>query len=171
MILVTGFGPFLDVEDNPSARLARAVHGASVGRHRVHGLVLPVSYDRAVATTLEAAREALLVLGTGVARQRSEPRLELRAVRERTAEHADVDGVCGGHNAPDGPEAVRATLGEAAARALGIGCSSDAGFYVCNGWLYGVVRGLPGVPVGFLHVPPDGFAPDRLLAGLAGLVG
>ena len=171
MILVTGFGPFLDVTDNPSARLARAVDGALVGPHRVRGLVLPVSYERAVAATLDAGREAVLVLGTGVARTRTETRLELRAVRDRNEESDDVDGCRGGWNAADGPASVEASLGAGAAEALGVGCSSDAGTYVCNAWLYGVVRGLPGRPVGFLHLPPAGFPPSRLLAGLARLVG
>lgn len=170
MILVTGFGPFLDVVDNPSARLAESVHRSRVGDHDVVGLVVPVDYEAAVAQSLAAGAGAALVLGTGVARGRREALLELRAFRERS-ETPDVRGVCGGLNAAEGPDVVLATLREDAADALGVGCSEDAGRYVCNAWLYGVARGLPRVRVGFLHVPPAGFSAERLLAGLARLVG
>ena len=42
--LVTGFGPFLDVSDNPSGRIARAVNGARVDGLALHGLELPVRF-------------------------------------------------------------------------------------------------------------------------------
>ena len=46
--------------------------------------------------------------------------------------------------------------------------SEDAGGYVCNGWLYRVGRALPDTPVCFVHIPPTGLAPERLLEGLRG---
>ena len=44
--------------------------------------------------------------------------------------------------------------------------SDDAGDYVCNAWLYGVQRALS-LPVGFLHIPAQGFQPDTLARALA----
>ena len=69
-VLITGFGPFPGVADNPSARLARALDGRVVGGVRFVGEVLPVSYRRAPAQTLRlaAAHKADAILGTGVAR-------------------------------------------------------------------------------------------------------
>jgi pyrrolidone-carboxylate peptidase len=82
-----------------------------------------------------------------------------------------MSGVAAPRQSKVGPAEVRATLDvEALAEALGAGVSDDAGAYVCNAWLYAVTRGLPGVPVGFVHVPDQGMPEDQLLAGLARLV-
>lgn len=172
MILVTGFGPFLDVEDNPSGRLARRVDGARVAGHSVHGELLPVSYDEAPALTLALAERLRpdLVVGLGVARGRARVMVE-RVGRRPTASAAP--DVRGRRPTPPkaGPDEVRATLDvDALAETLGAGVSDDAGAYVCNAWLYAVARGLPGVPVGFVHLPDEGLAAERLLAGLARLV-
>ena len=165
-----GFGPFLDVDDNPAGRLAEAVNGACVGRWSVVGEVMPVSYARAPALSAARARalDASLLIGIGVATQRSEVCVEARAVPEGHPEHADVDGVILRRIAPDGAGAVAATGPvEALARALEGVVSTDAGRYVCNAWLYRTVRALRGeIPVLFVHVPPVGLQPARLLAAL-----
>ena len=48
--------------------------------------------------------------------------------------------------------------------------SDDAGPYVCNAWLYGVLGGLAAtgrpIPAAFLHVTAEGMDPDRLAAAL-----
>lgn len=170
VILVTGFGAFLDVVDNPSGRLARAVDGAEVAGWRVVGREIPVSYARGVAATVALAREvgARLVLGTGVARSRDDVDVEAIGYAAGDPAVCDVDGVARG----PAEGAVAATLDVARlAEALGARRSEDAGRYVCNGWLYDVVRALPDVPVGFLHMSPAGVAPERLLTALAKLVG
>jgi pyrrolidone-carboxylate peptidase len=56
--LVTGFGPFLDVVDNPSGALARALDGSRIGPWRVVGMELPVSTARAPALSLARACRA-----------------------------------------------------------------------------------------------------------------
>ena len=172
MILVTGFGEFLDVRDNPSSRLARAVDGAVVegpdGPWPVVGREIAVSYQRGVAETVALARSlgARLVIGTGVARQRDEVDVERLGFAGGDATTPDVDGVC--RPAADGQ--VRATIDTGGfAAAMGARCSDDAGRYVCNGWLHDVVLGLPGVPVGFVHMSPAGMSPERLLRGLGAL--
>lgn len=174
-MLVLGFGPFLDVADNPAARLARAVDGATVGGRRVVGRVMPVSYSRGpeLAASLAEDLDPELILGVGVARDRPEPWVERVGRRRCSATEADVDGTAGADLEPEGPEEVEASLDvDALAAALGCGVSRDAGRYVCNGWLYRAVRTLgAGRPVGFLHVPDAGLTPERLLRGLAALVG
>lgn len=169
-VLVHGFGPFLEVVDNPAARLARAVDGARAGGRRVVGEVMPVSYARAPAGSVVRARElgAALLIGVGVARSRSAVCVEDLGVPEGHPEHADVDGVRLARIAPAGAGPIRATGPvRAMAEALGGVVSSDAGRYVCNAWLYRSVRALgEEIPVLFLHVPPAGLAPERLLAAL-----
>lgn len=173
MVLVTGFGPFLDVSDNPSAKLAREIDGRRVAGETIVSHVLPVSFDRGPDEVLRLMRvlgEPKLVLGLGVARSR--PRVNVERVGRRACVPTpDVDGVVLEHLG-DGPDEVRATIDvQKLAKALKADLSDDAGGYVCNAWLYRVTRGLPGVPVGFVHVPPSGLEPARLLAGIAALLG
>ncbi|MCK6524086.1 pyrrolidone-carboxylate peptidase [Myxococcota bacterium] len=172
MILVTGFGPFLDVEDNPSGRLARRIDGARVAGHSVYGERLPVSYDEAPAMTLALAERLrpILVVGLGVARGR------MKVMVERVGRRPDPGAIpdVGGRRPTarkGAPAEVRASLDvEALSDALGAAVSDDAGAYVCNAWLYTVARALPAVPVGFIHVPDEGMSEERLLTGLARLV-
>lgn len=172
MILVTGFGPFGRVIDNPSARAALEVHGRRVAGETVIGRVLPVSYARASAEVSEvvaASGPVRLVVGLGVATNRGDVEVERTGRRTCDPARPDVDGV--GVDDLGGPELVPATIDvEALARALKARISDDAGGYVCNAWLFRVAQALPDVPVGFVHIPAAGIATDRLLAGLRALL-
>lgn len=170
-VLVMGFGPFLDVVDNPAAALVRAVDGADVGA-RVVGRVMTVSYDRAVQETLDAVAELdpRLVLGVGVAANRDAVCVEAIGRKDPGVGRPDVDGQLWSLDDDErgAPIEVRATLGvEVLAQALGARLSTDAGRYVCNAWLYRVARAVGHQrPVGFVHVPAEGMEPERLLRGL-----
>lgn len=173
-LLITGFGPFLDVDDNPSGKLAQALQGAilttSIGPVQLCSKVLAVRYETAASETLLAARQinAIGILGMGVARGATAPRVE------RTG-RAHCDGLT-----KDAAGETRTTLGdvetlstawaEPLARALGVAVSDDAGAYVCNAWLYGVLASGTGKagdrPTAFLHLPDAGLAPEVLTAAL-----
>jgi pyroglutamyl-peptidase len=166
-LLVTGFGPFPGVSDNPTAALALALDGAQLGGVSVVGRVLPVHWVDGPALAIATARaiDAAWVIGFGVAVGRAEVEVETCAVAD-LASKPDAAG------APppllDGPPVVAATVDcGRLADALGARLSSDAGRYVCNAWLYQVVTALPGVGVGFVHVPAGGLDPARAQAGLA----
>jgi pyroglutamyl-peptidase len=168
-VLVTGFGPFPGVEVNPTAEVARALDGARVGEATVVGRVLPVSYRRGPEAALAAAREvdAALVLGLGVATGRARVCVERVGVYVHRG-RPDVDEQVITALAPI--ERVPATVDCARlAEALDADLSDDAGAYVCNAWLHRVASGLA-VPVGFVHVPAVGIAPERLLAGIAAII-
>jgi pyrrolidone-carboxylate peptidase len=160
--LVIGFGPFLTVTDNPARRLALAVDGALNGH--VLGREMPVSYERSVQVTLGYIQRLgpTRVLGIGVARHRAGPELE-QIARRRVSPTLDVDGTRGPLT---GPDERRATFPNALSTALGAACSTDAGDYVCNGWLYAML-GCCALPVGFLHIPPAGIPAQRLIEALA----
>ena len=166
MILVTGFGPFMDVKTNPSGELARACHGLRVRGETLYGLVLPVAYVEGIQQTLAAieAHGPRLVLGMGVSRQAAHPRLEAFGYRDYSTTLPDADGRIG--QPPAGPKRVASTLDvPRLCHELGVEHSTDPGRYVCNAWLYEVaIRAT--CPVGFLHVPMTGFDLSRLLAGL-----
>lgn len=174
--LLTGFGPFLDVTDNPSGRLAALLNGAlleDVSELRrpprepvqVCGKVLAVRYDTCAAETLLAAKQigAVGILGMGVARGATAPRVE-RTGRAAVGPTPDAGGVIGS-TLGSVPER-RSAHADALAAALGLRISDDAGAYVCNAWLYGVLGGTT-LPGAFLHLPDQGMDPDALLRGLA----
>ena len=110
MILVTGFGPFLDVEDNPSGRLARACHGLRVRGETVIGRVVDASYVGGIQETIRVARahSPRLVLGTGLSRRERVSRFERFAYSDYSASLLDSDGQVA--KAPSGPHRVAATV-------------------------------------------------------------
>ena len=55
------------------------------------------------------------------------------------------------------------------AQLLDAGVSSDAGGYVCNAWAWTVPQALD-APAAFVHVPPEGMPPERLLAAIRALI-
>ncbi len=168
--LVTGFGPFLDVEDNPSGRLAREIDGRGAAGFDFRGLVLPVSYERGPNMAIDEARRigARFVVGFGVSRRARGALVETLAFAGRTPGQPDVDGVCDGVN---GEEAIvnASADTELLARCLGAELSEDAGRYVCNAWLYRVTRALD-VPVGFVHLPLAGESMMSVLSRLGGYI-
>ncbi len=169
MIWVTGFGSFLDVTDNPSARLATAVDGAVVAGIPVSGIVLPVSYTESLPTLRRALDTnggfPTLLLGMGVARGTRRARLERTAVPDR--EGLDVDGyVPAAPFRRGGRRHARIDI-RRFATALDVDVSDDAGRYVCNAWLDDALAAFPHAAVAFLHVPDQGFPASQLLTGLA----
>jgi pyroglutamyl-peptidase len=168
-VLVTGFGAFLDVKDNPSGRLAAAVDGAQVEGWTVVGKVLEVSYAGAPARTIAAAKanHAGLIIGLGVDTSRDGVFVERCGYAGGDGVTVDIDDVTRG----PAEGKVRATIDvDRFAHALGAEVSEDPGRYVCNSWLYDVRTGLPDRPVGFVHLPANGIEKDRFLMALGELV-
>jgi pyroglutamyl-peptidase len=190
-ILVTGFGPFPGVPDNPTARLVRGLDGRSYGGAAVRAAVLDVSYDRAarqVRAAVAAGGWPRLVLHFGVAVGATGVRVEARAVNRKEAAVADVDGELGAAASIDPARPLDAALVTAvdvaglvaALNASGIsaGPSDDAGRYVCNATYFQSLAWFAAegaaVPCVFVHVPdvaegscdPAGlpWSDDRLLS-------
>ncbi|MBB2961491.1 peptidase C15 [Methylobacterium sp. R2-1] len=162
-LLVTGFGPFPTVPDNPTGRLARRL-AASPHLHRILGqapdcLVLDTRYD-ALDTQLDPAlaRHPSAVLMLGVAARRRRVCVETRAVNRVSRLFPDAGGTVRRTLAfqPDGPAqrrspaaaAVRVALKRAG---LDTAISRDAGRYLCNASYYRVLE--QGCPAVFLHIP------------------
>lgn len=158
-MLVTGFGPFLDVVDNPSARLAEALSGVTRPAWRATGLELPTSFARAprlVAERLATERfDFLLALGVG----RSGLRLEARAAAVVESESLDVDGEAwAGRVLGDGDRESALPLARWASLlsrdAMAVEVSRDCGGYVCNAMNYFALA-ESGLPALFVHVPRE----------------
>ena len=158
VVLVTGFGPFGTVKENPSAELARRLSARPPNGWEVDCEVLPVEY--------RAAREAVQVLARrsydaalllGVHDRDTRMHLELFGRRE-VGPTPDMAGETVGPDwLPPGPERIGSTLFRLPlVQGLGdsrVTWSYSAGGYLCNAWYY-LALATPGAPpCGFVHVP------------------
>src|SRR2546423_15717174 len=93
-ILITGYGPFEGVVDNPSARIAEWFREHGFEGHEITALILPVSYSRATAMIREILTpggfDAVLVMG--VAPLESEMRIERIGRNRDSSNRPDCDG-------------------------------------------------------------------------------
>jgi pyroglutamyl-peptidase len=165
-VLLTGFGPFAQHRENPSAQIAEALDGRCFERHAVRGMVLPVIFREALAELRAAIarHRPALVVCLGQAGGRPSIGVERVAINVDDALTADESG-----NKPidepvvrNGPvgywstlpiKAIVKTLREAGIPAE---VSQTAGTFVCNHVFYGLMHTLgrkKGVRGGFVHVP------------------
>lgn len=164
-VLVTGFGPFGEVRENPSAALVARLDGEEIAGAVVRGAILEVATERVggqLAAAIAEHRPAV-VLGTGVAAGRSALALERVAVNVRDFTIADVDGVQLS-DAPVVEGAADGLLATLPLRAMLAACreaevpaylSLTAGTYVCNQLFYlaALAGRREGFTAGFLHLP------------------
>lgn len=164
-VLVTGFGPFGEVRENPSAALVARLDGEEIAGATVRGEIFDVATERVggqLASAIAAHRPAV-VLGTGVAAGRCALALERVAVNVRDFAIADVEGLqpCDVpviEGAPDGLLAtvpLRAMLSACRDAEVPAYLSLSAGAYVCNQLFYlaALAGRRDGFAVGFLHLP------------------
>lgn len=162
-ILVTAFEPFGGDELNPT-ELALSALPDSVAGFGIEKLLLPVEFGRAAEITLERIKSlspaAVVMFGQAGGRSAITPER-----RGRNIMNARIPDNAG--NMPQfrslslyGPDEILSTLPlegiVAAIRAEGLPAeiSDNAGAFVCNSLLYGVLEKVaPGVPAGFIHVP------------------
>lgn len=166
LFLITGFGSFERVSQNPSGALARELDGDP----GVRGVELPVSFRRSAAAFDEALAglepgrpDFLLTLGVYSG---SSFRLERRAGATLGTGRADNDGETGdvvsgamGGGAGDLATDLDLPLLATELGGLGLGevtVSEDAGGYLCERiYRHALVRADElGCPALFLHVPP-----------------
>lgn len=168
-ILVSGFGPFPGVPENPAGRIVRLLRDRA---WRPDGAdldwaLLPTTWDGAVATLSEAIEAARpdAVLAVGVATGAEGFRVETLAHNRIAAERTDAAGAVhpAGPIDANGPPFVSSTAPTAAMvgaigdAGLAAALSNDAGDYLCNFVFYRLLTEIAaGRPAGFLHIPPSG---------------
>jgi pyrrolidone-carboxylate peptidase len=155
VVRVTGFGPFLSTENNPSAWLAER-SGAPFS-------VIPVTFA-AVEDALELLSEQpwqfLLLLGLAS----KSPTMRFESVAcNRVGTTPDMDGVVWGPGPidPAAPQQLHSTLWMGLpddATDLGE-VTTDAGGYLCNYILFRALQKFPDRKVGFLHVAESELLP------------
>ena len=147
--LVTGFGSFGAVLDNPSSVLAQAS-----GANWIPLRVSFAAVDQFLATLDPNSFNALFLMG--VAAGRSHVSLESIA-RNMVGKTPDVDGTVAGPGLidADGPGLIRGTLWPESLIATTSGdleASEDAGDYLCNYLYFRALQKFPEHRIGFLHV-------------------
>lgn len=163
-LLITGFGPFPGMPQNPAGALARRL-GASIRLRLALGapprvLVLPTTYAAIPAELAPAlSGKPAAVLMIGVASQARRLRVEARARNRGSLLHPDASGRPAGTLSLD-PQAPGTRKSPHAAPALAIlrrhglaaRASTDAGRYLCNAGYFFALAGDG--PVLFVHIPP-----------------
>ncbi|MBX3117964.1 MAG: hypothetical protein KF784_02790 [Fimbriimonadaceae bacterium] len=150
-ILITGFGPFLNVGENPSQWLAE--------RSALPFRILEVSFQGVEEFLASGETEGFdTLLHLGVAGGAERMRFETTARNVIGPTH-DVLGEVQGPGKIDafGPPQIGATLWDVPSAFVDTEVSQpsvDAGGYLCNYLLYRSLQVHPGKRVGFLHVPP-----------------
>ena len=172
-VLVTAFMPFGGEDINPTELILKSLPHSISGRAIIK-LLLPVEFARAAALACEAydrfSPAAVIMLGQAGGRAAITP--ETTAKNLMDASIPDNAGFMpkGAPIVPGGAEKLYSTFPAAAIRdavlRLGIPCelSDNAGAYVCNSLLYGMLAHNAGnVPTGFIHVPfiPEQGHPDK----------
>lgn len=167
MILLTGFEPFGTYAENPSADVAKALDGRTVGAGLVRSAVLPVDHARAAVRVAELVDELApdAIVHLGLAGARARIALERVAVNVMDFEIADNAGyrAAGEPCVAGGPAAYFSTLPLGpileALTADGVPAyvSASAGTYLCNQTFYTTrhlleARGAR-TPAGFIHLP------------------
>ena len=167
-ILVFGFEPFLEFDENPAQLLAQRLDAKTFKGKRVTGVVLPVDCERAergIARAIDSVKPELVIcFGLAAGREKITP--EKIAVNYRFAERAERADRAGRRMAgspidssgPDGlftnlpVEGLVASLNE---HGIPASLSLSAGSYVCNHVMFVIVREARrrGFAGGLVHVP------------------
>ena len=168
-VLLTGFGPFGKVIENPSGRIVEQIAREGLPGHELVTAVLPVSFAQLEQRIAELLREGNfdVALLLGVARKDGVIRLEQCGRNLDRARIPDCDGVQP-QDVPvcaDGPELHLSSVPlEPLTKILeGAGVpvriSDDAGGYVCNHLYYSALHAAEEAQLPtrclFVHVPPD----------------
>lgn len=145
-ILLTGFGPFPGVENNPTAAVCEALRGTTIGGLSIRSTIFEVCFEsigqQLSQVWIEDPPQRVVLLGVAV--DRESIGIETRAVNRCQSQRADATGFvpednrvlssahpldCELHSSMDTAALVQ-RLNRAGFPAE---CSSDAGRYLCNG--------------------------------------
>ena len=173
-VLLTGFEPFGGEAINPSAEIARQLHGTVIAGHEVVGALLPCVFGAAITELKKQikATRPVLVMCVGQAGGRAEITPERVAINVDDARIADNAGRQPVDRAivRRGPAAywstlpIKAIVAELRRAKIPAAVSQTAGTFVCNHVFYGLMHALRGqgrVRGGFIHVP---FLPEQARA-------
>lgn len=164
-VLLFGFEPFLEFDENPSDIVVRRLNGRTMAGHLVVGQTLPVDYSRIKSRILQSIKRAnpSLVITFGLAAGRDKIAPEKVAVNYVNSKSKDNSGssleaVPVEEGQPDALFAsipVEALVTELNRQGIPASLSLSAGAYLCNFAMY--VNLLEARRMGFqsglIHIP------------------
>ncbi|MEC1177363.1 pyroglutamyl-peptidase I [Metasolibacillus meyeri] len=162
-LLVTGFEPFLHFTLNPTAEVAAALDGETIGQYQIVSKVLPVEFVAAQkhirALLIEEKPDAVIALGLAGGRSKITPeRIAINVMDgpKDNSGHTPIDEVI----AEDGADGyfstlpIRAMVNRLKEAGYPAAISNTAGAYVCNLVMYTLLHETKGtIPAGFIHIP------------------
>ncbi len=165
LVIVTGFGPFLSLADNPSERVAKILEREPPPEIEVQALVLPVTFAGSKQILEEflaqLPREPAALLGLG-AHRGGFFRLERNARSVLDSAKPDNDGVLADQVPPLGERDRHTSIDLqrfetclTSAQLEPMQFSNEAGGYVCERTYYALLEAGErlNTPALFLHVP------------------
>ncbi|GAA0198693.1 peptidase [Haladaptatus pallidirubidus] len=167
-LLLTGYEPFGDHDENPSAVVARGLDGEEIAGHEITGHVLPVEFERTAGEmqTLVETHDPTAIAATGLAAGRAGISVERVGINVNdcgsTSDNADAEPR-NERIRPDDRAGYFATLPvvsvveELLENGIPARVSNTAGTHLCNNVLYSTRAYLESekrdVPMGFVHLP------------------
>ena len=146
-ILIYGFGPYRQFQDNITARILRRLPSAKT----IRKIVFPVRFSRKQFIRAVDEFEPDVILGTGQCSSGIQLRIECRALNKRRSRKTDPTRAI----SISGAEILRTNLDYDLGRSAKK--STNAGNYVCNFSMYVILEFLDrerrGTRFGFVHVP------------------
>ena len=167
VVLVTGFEPFGGNDINPSQLIAENISGRIIDGATVVGIVVPVIYGGSVDVITEAIEtyDPCVVISIGMGAGLSKIQVEKVGINIKSAKIPDNEGniVLFRRIAFFGPFIrlsslpVRQIVNEMKNANISVKISFNAGTFICNEVLYGVLRHIAkndlSTKFGFIHVP------------------
>lgn len=161
-LLLTGFEPFLQFPMNPTEQIVNNLHGKVIGEYTVESIVLPVDYSESEKQILEKIKElspdAVISLGLAAGRFKITPERVAINVKDGAADNQGV-ALEDEPIAIDGDDAyfsrlpIRQMVNALKENQLPSEISNSAGTYLCNNVMYAVLKNVPNIPAGFIHIP------------------
>lgn len=164
-ILVFGFEPFLEFDENPSALIAKHLEGRIVNKEQIVTSILHVDFavvENEIKSAMDEVRPKLAI-GFGLAASRSKFSPEKIAINYRFSDKLDnvgksMKGAPIDKSSSDGLFTnlpVEGLVDHLQGLGIPASLSTSAGAYLCNNAMYVIVREARkrGFGGGFIHVP------------------
>ena len=159
-IILTGFGPFGSVSENPSSLNLEELRKKNLHRFEIHTHI-PVSVKAVDAWIDRHANSGKIYVHFGVNQRAKSIQIEHRAFNEMLFQIPDVDGFTtnGQTISPGEAEFLLTRLSPLVPYSDNLESSDDAGRYICNYIYYRSLQRTNGRSL-FIHVPPYSVIPQ-----------
>jgi|GEM_PF-647321 len=167
IVLLTGFGPFLNVTNNPTQTIVKQLNNSNLGNATIYSIVLPVSFDESISKMSETIDQIGpdLIISLGLEQESRSIHLELFGANIKRVQlsngrwslpHFIVFGKKLFYPSTLPLIKIKNNLLK---NDIPTELSMGAGTYVCNSVFYQTQLYLDGanqdIPMGFVHLPQE----------------